>query len=326
MLKNHTACRHARYPPPSAALLLVGNARALPWPNVYHALRRNLVESYGAFSAIFAYIKVESEREKPGTSLRTDANWTATDVHRALDALSKAGVPIVRSVVRNTTKSEHPSKCPAHPSSPAHAKHYAGQMEAHWEGYRMLTRHERQTGLEFDVVVKARPDLMWLQPVQPWCSFERTTAYLAHEQPADWFFMLPRKAAARTLHTPYEAYLHCKSPDDLLSITVECCGGGPTAMVVAGAMQHGGPVIGTPWPTSQRFAWRPPNPLSRERKGMFACLVVRTSETDNEVCRPNLYFYVSEAKCTCSHDTSVSGSIRVRSTRCVMTQAASAQR
>jgi hypothetical protein len=62
-------------------------------------------------------------------------------------------------------------------------------------------------------------------------------------------------------------------------------------MVVAGAMQHGGPVIGTPWPTSRRSAWKPPHPLSHERKGKFACLVVRT-ETDNEFCRSDLGFFL----------------------------------
>ena len=166
---------------------------------------------------------------------------------------------------------------------------------------------ERKHNRTFDVVIKARPDMLWLNSVRPWCTFGQETAYLAVQQPLDWFFMIPRRIAKDVLSVPYTTYQGCDNRfhnwahDDpfkhaMMNISMDCCGGGPTAIIFAAVLAQRIRVVGPAWPPTNARIGRTgrvgaPVPDSLEIKELFPCLVVRNEDV-NVWCAATSAFYL----------------------------------
>ena len=59
-----------------------------------------------------------------------------------------------------------------------------------------IARYEARSGRAFDLVVYARPDLVWWQPVVPWCELRwREQIIACHEPGCDMAWIAPRRAA-----------------------------------------------------------------------------------------------------------------------------------
>ena len=87
-----TICRP--FPQRSTALILNGNARSFVDPRVYSTIRHNLIEGYGGNMQVFAWIKTDSQNDKPGFRHRfkNATTSTAADLRTALAYLSQDGL------------------------------------------------------------------------------------------------------------------------------------------------------------------------------------------------------------------------------------------
>ena len=65
-----------------------------------------------------------------------------------------------------------------------------------------IARYEARSGRAFDLVVYARPDLVWWQPVVPWCELRwREQIIACHEPGCDMAWIAPRRAAEVLMST-----------------------------------------------------------------------------------------------------------------------------
>jgi len=65
--------------------------------------------------------------------------------------------------------------------------------------------HERSHGVAFDTVFKVRPDLSFVDPMPPFCKWNRGVACLAR----DWLFMLPGDTGPDALRAGFAAFTVC---------------------------------------------------------------------------------------------------------------------
>lgn len=92
-----------------------------------------------------------------------------------------------------------------------------------------VLRYEVRWGREFDLVLFARPDLLWLSPVTPWCGWDSTRKMLSMyhrgtKADSDMFYVLPRRFMNTLLN---QAVLHrdctakecCDTSESLLRYT-----------------------------------------------------------------------------------------------------------
>lgn len=140
--------------------------------------------------------------------------------------------------------------------------------------------------MRFEMVLRTRPDIMFLTSVQPHCSYHPRFAYMSHPEPADWVMILPRHVAANVLFVPFHYFYECRRaralnftnfslPKPLMAV---CCGGGPTALMVGGVISSRAPLIGPPWPAPNVPAG------STEVRRLFQGYVVRFPTKENEWC------------------------------------------
>ena len=230
--------------PPNIAVCIGGSARTFTRKLVHQALRDSVLRSFGAPTtralcakgararactetslslAVFAVIKTHDARgdERPEFGGTVDGDPEA--VVRALEWL---GVPPSRYRVSGLDQPSHsePPRCENYPKdfkaaadSPttqigtvAHRASTTGQVESRYKCHELIAEHERSTGVRFDWVLFARPDLFWFRPVFPWCHIEEAVVLGAKR--SDWTFMVTRDEATRTMRTPYELYFNCSAP------------------------------------------------------------------------------------------------------------------
>lgn len=294
-----------KFPPRSTALLLGGNARSFIDPRVYSSIKHNLMGGYGGQIVLFAFIKPDPETNKPTQNhlfaLPTDL---PTRVEHALNFIAKDTPTknITRAVnasVYFNPKCEWPAK-----QDDSIALAYSGQLYSNFLLYQMMSDFEKERNTTFDTVIRTRPDMLWLHSVRPWCTYDHEAAYLSHRQPQDWFFMIPRRIAKEVLSVPYEAYSTCDVENTsthsrahpMLEYSMDCCGGGPTAMIYAAVIRSNLRVIGPPWPREgTRIGLKeyvqPSVEGSMEFREMFPCMVVRNEEP-TEWCKVKYGHYL----------------------------------
>ena len=87
-----------------------------------------------------------------------------------------------------------------------------------------IRRGEARRGKAYDIVVFARPDLLWLRPVKPWCAYD--SAHVLFSCPVlgcDMFWASPRQHALSLL-SQADMHRDCRKSCDHGSC---CCSSGP---------------------------------------------------------------------------------------------------
>ena len=288
-------------PSPLFALLLVGNFRTFYDPRVYKSIRTNLIDALGARSVVFIYGKLDSEnvrgrRRDTGAQIRpSDPNFSGhqhriEEITHAAAHLSAHGGPEVVMDVVNSSRSRtliNPG-CPwlafQGKDRPHWEEGYVGQLQSHAMGFEMMQSYEAQKNVRFDYVAKVRLDAMWISSVRPWCTYRKDAAYVIFPQPADWFQLVPRRMAERSLKGPFARYQSCKAESDMVRFQAQCCGGGPTAQLLGAVMEARVPVIGPEYTGSK---WGPAPVGSYVMPWLWPMVVMR-DETYNEWCQKEL--------------------------------------
>ena len=326
---SQAACA-ADGPPPTFALLLVGNFRTFYDPRVYKSIRTNLIDALGeapirtasraeiilrcfahprtaarlpagAPSVVFIYGKLDSENVR---GQRRDTNSQIqsggpnySPRQRPLEQMTKAaahlsahgGPRVVMDVVNSSRSSTliNPG-CPWLAFQGKDRFHweegYVGQLQSHAMGYAMMDAYEKSNNMKFDYVAKVRLDAMWINGVRPWCTLRRDAAYVIWPQPADWFQLVPRAVATKSLRDPFARYQSCKTVDDMVRWQAQCCGGGPTAQLLGAVMEARVPIIGPEYVGSK---WGTPPAGSYVMPWLWPMVVMR-DDTYNDWCKKEM--------------------------------------
>ncbi len=303
-------------PKPLTALLIAGGFRSFTDPRAYMSVRQNFIDSFGGNIVVFIFGRLTSEY-RPQHNIRKNTSKYNTRmehvaaVHAAAAALAEnGGPPVILSIANGTSPNIVNAKCGWYPDNMHMVEmSYVGQLHSWYIVNQMMVQYEQEHGVKFVRVAKARPDLVWLTGVKPWCAYSETAAYTSAVQ--DWFFLLPRSASHRVLSVPFETYLKCNSREDMEKIAAKCCGGGPTGLLLGALCEQRLPIVGADWASSkcQKFGSPPAGMLPNSP---FSCLVMR-DESEDEWCNsmylefktsnandwpPALHYFASEAQCT----------------------------
>lgn len=283
-------CSSASPPPgrrPWVAVVLCGNFRTFPDPRVYKSIRTNLIDALGPEGNVvtFVYGKLDEELKPQGLkggnihSSKEEMRAASLAVHQALQHLQADGRIVHARILHNHTDADVlKSHCPMYTGEHAwQAPSYVGQLHTLHSAFQMVKAYEAKHGINFTWVAKARLDAMWLHSVAPWCTYRPGTAYATAPAPADWFMFLPRKVAEAVFVAPLEDYHECartKSVVPWMSNSANCCGGGPTALMMGHIMRMRVPLVGPEYAGSK---WGPAPVGSAVLHRMWETLVMRSS-------------------------------------------------
>ena len=275
---------------PWVAVVLSGNFRTFSDPRVYKTIRSNLIDAIGGNVVTFVYGKLDGE-QKPvhlkGGALHSSAHAQDSEeehVRMGLAYLAEDGREVETRFLRKTPEDIIEPDCPMYNSSRTNGMSwlemtYIGQVHSLHNSGKMVQAYEERNNISFSWVAKARLDAMWLRSVGPWCSYRAKTAYVISPAPADWFMLLPRAAAMRTMLRPFEHYRMCgklKSSAPMVDNSASCCGGGPTAQIMGEIQQARVALIG---PRYEGSKWGPKPVGSMEMaNSLFHTLVMRTAD------------------------------------------------
>eukprot|EP00325_Prymnesiales_sp_UTEX-LB-985_P002507 CAMPEP_0174697130 /NCGR_PEP_ID=MMETSP1094-20130205/3079_1 /TAXON_ID=156173 /ORGANISM="Chrysochromulina brevifilum, Strain UTEX LB 985" /LENGTH=264 /DNA_ID=CAMNT_0015894049 /DNA_START=120 /DNA_END=914 /DNA_ORIENTATION=- len=208
MLMSRIVCKGAGLPP-RIALLISGGFRALTLPLVYYSFKQNVIDALGTQPTVFMYLKVN--QAEPSLSQEAVALM-----------LKVTGIPRKHVVMLNESAPVKLAECPRYkiwprgnPTDRHHRLewlvHIVAQLENRAESTKLIEEHERRTSKRFHWVFYARPDLLWYEPVRPWCFISATSrGFTQIISRHDYAFLLPRELMPVLLQSPYYAYMTCK--------------------------------------------------------------------------------------------------------------------
>ena len=182
----------AAFPRPRVALFLVGAARTFAQPLLHRTLRTNLIEAFGGEVTLFALIKLLDERGDTNKKANALIEPPESAVRAAIDHLI-AAVNVKRSHIVIGGAALQPACWPGsyHPS-------LLGQAALRFESWRMLLADEATQQQQHDLILYKRPDVAWLQAIQPYCFWEVD----AKAKLWDWVWLLPRRDAESFFNAP----------------------------------------------------------------------------------------------------------------------------
>ena len=220
---------HARKPP-HTAFCIVGSARSFATPLVLTMLRHNLYGALGAASSSRFFLQLKQlDSNKPHITGSTSfSQHNETTVSSLLAALE---TPWLHRVTAEALIVDGEG------ASNATASGTDGRVvlpdDALWRQYRAtrckmsdylmqsnnqermllhhlglgwcraaIGRYETRTGRAFDLVVYSRPDLVWWNPILPWCELRWQHQIIAcHEPGCDMAWIAPRHAGELLMQT-----------------------------------------------------------------------------------------------------------------------------
>lgn len=72
---------------------------------------------------------------------------------------------------------------------------------------------KRRGGDQYDWVVRARPDLVWLRPIDPYCFFGQAATHVYRKR--DFVWLIPRSLAYKVLRAAHREYYRCREPQTM---------------------------------------------------------------------------------------------------------------
>jgi len=243
--------------PPAVAFCISGAARTFTTPLVLTAVRYNLLNAFSASSdsRVFLSLKVlDSDKNHPAFIVRFKQHHeTSVDAAVRLVHAAWLSPMLGEAVIINGsgsfsgagyTRGATAGRLVVSSDADAWKNYKATRCNGGYRGkaeYRLIgnneerlllnhlgigwckdavLRYEVRWGREFDLVLFARPDLLWLSPVTPWCGWDSTRKMLSMRHgvmkaDSDMFYVLPRRFMNTLLN---QAVLHrdCTAK--------ECCG------------------------------------------------------------------------------------------------------
>lgn len=291
---------------PWIAVVLCGNFRTFTDPRVYKSIRANLVDAFGGNVVTFVFGKLDGEQKpsglRGGAVRASDQEMDASEarVREAIEYLQEGGRIVEARIARKTPQDIIKADCPMYRNSRTTnvwlEGTYVGQLQSMHSAFHMVEAYEAKHGIRFGWVAKARLDAMWLRGVAPWCTYRPGTAYVISPAPADWFMLLPRTVAEAVMVNPLENYHQCAKVKDaapMTSASAECCGGGPTALMMGQIMRLRAPLVGPPY-TGSKWGPAPGGSLVQPHM-MWHTLVMRTAtrQQDRDWCN-SIFTYGKE--------------------------------
>eukprot|EP00122_Pirum_gemmata_P002362 Pgem_evm1s2128 len=194
----------AGFPQKKIAILMAGNARSLNFPIVYDSIKRNVIDALGGDSKLFMYLKVEDVNVKDGVRSLTHKKEDYFDVIEYLEPIrveygENTRIPMFRS-----------SFCPFKDESKFNDDEYfqhtmGGELKSAARIWKMMESYERQNHMEFDIIVKIRPDSAHLSSFLPYCMFDvEKNVYSSKTYPGNLF--VTSREGAKTWFKIYQYY------------------------------------------------------------------------------------------------------------------------
>lgn len=286
-------CDDPSSPPPRVAICLAGHARTFTHRLVHRSFKDNVVDSLGAPSVLFAYLK-HSDRSGHAfhrslvrnnvAHVRQALRTVGLDEQREDDAVrvrlirGSRHLPYARchsydGGMRQRHAADRLGKLSNRFNTTSYLQSLLGQLDNRNTCVTMVARYESRARREFDWVLYARPDLLWYRPIRPYC-FHNLSATVSHH---DWAFMMPRRQLESVLQKPYLDYYGCRA--DLV----------PGMFIERWDVQrwraHGLSGIGRPARGQNRRSNRtvpPPPPIQQNWAGIPAMLM-RPSRSDRDL-------------------------------------------
>jgi hypothetical protein len=216
---NEMMCTNAQ-PAPTIAVCLGGSSRTFTNQLVFQSLRDNVLNSFGAKTTLFAYIKTHDARNVEGMfSFREQlVNGDVAQVAAVLKRLGAADSNV--RILPVTEPLAPPPDCPGYPAynessnnqlaTQSYRSSLIGQIQSKHECFNLISAHENSTGQRFTWVMFARPDLLWYTPVPAWCTI--SAAVEQGVRKTMWAFLFHRDKAEHVLRDPFVKYFGCAAP------------------------------------------------------------------------------------------------------------------
>lgn len=296
-------------PKPRIALMACGNMRTFGDPRVYKSLRHNVVDALGGNTSVFVWMRLgddaykvnEEEHARPGYQ-RLDYVHSLEKVRTAVSYIAKHGrnVEVIFEYVNGTSDDIFNDNCSIFDSLKTHKQawlrklfpSYIGQMHTHYMAFQMVEAYELQQGMKFDYVIKTRTDIVFLRSVMPFCAYLPNAVYTGRDSPSDWILLMPRAVAHEAMRAVWDRYRSCDDGTKFLKDSMaDCCGGGPTGLVVGAVMRMRAPMVGPAYPKRmhQGPAINPPAGSVFLKHDAFHMAIMRDA-TENFFCK-GVYLY-----------------------------------
>lgn len=249
---------------PRVAWLIAGNARTLGLPFVHGSIRSYGIDAFGGNVTVFFWRLVEEEADAGGM------NHGFADAGNVSAAIRALGVDVLEEVhaAGSGTVIANPS-CAWMEKHPSRARSI-GQLQNLARAFALVEKEEQRIGARCDFVIRARPDVAFLQPLPRWHEWPAAHPLEARgwypgldlnvprdaargpdppaprmpppngdcfdTMPHDMFALLTRAAAEDYFLAPLNDFTGCRGAF-ALSPRALCCGGGYTG-ALAYTMVH----------------------------------------------------------------------------------------
>ena len=152
--------------PPEIAVCLFGTARTFAQYLVYRSLRDNVLRAFGTSSTLFADLTIEDARYDHRTEGLVQTSHKA--VH---DALKWLQVPPEQFNIHERLESQQSANCSNYgPETSGQFESFLHQVHSRYSCHKLITEFEAKRNKNFTWVLFARPDMVWVKPVLPWCA------------------------------------------------------------------------------------------------------------------------------------------------------------
>ena len=189
---------------PLVAHCISGVARSFLFEPVFKSLKRNLIESFGGRSVTFLHLKTfalsaKSPKGKFQGNLTADitSEWTSSEYRKLESALHYLQPQHMRleSSRRSQPPINHDCALEYAPgsgniwvaasrySSPAGVARHLGQITGSMQCLTDIEEWENRHSTKFDWIVRTRPDLGFMAPILPYCSFRSSSNNAAFGSP-----------------------------------------------------------------------------------------------------------------------------------------------
>ena len=229
---------------PKIAVCLAGGARTFAMPGVYERIGTNMIAALEANVTTFLHLKLIDHSDKGGTAVENIAHG----VHHADEVATRHAARAIGGAlgaldIVSADEGLYPRPMCAHGGGTVPNftdSHMSWKLQEHWQMLiaqidslrwcgDAIAAYELRTGVQFEYVIKSRPDLTPLTPLWPHCEMDLEFAC----QSRDWMFMLPGRAAIPALRKGWERFQSCAKETQTLSQ-------GTSKMPIAESLVRGG--------------------------------------------------------------------------------------
>jgi hypothetical protein len=199
--------------PPDIAVCIFGTARTFAQYVVHRSLRDNVLRSFGTSTTLFADLTIEDARydhRKEGLA-QTSSKAVRT-------AFAWLQIPPEQFNIHEKLEHQETANCSSYrPATSGQFESFLHQVHSRHACHHLITEFESRRNKNFTWVLFARPDLVWVKPVLPWCTMANQVRSTGVRN--DIISYLLNRADAVEFGNGLLRYLGCDAPflnDDLM--------------------------------------------------------------------------------------------------------------